>query len=85
MQLDSRWLREASKEDKANLENAIRNDSFVLGRLLAILENEYETAQRMDDNEAQFENPNWQYVSAYRAGQRNQLKKVLSLLSFLKE
>lgn len=85
MALDSRWLRDVDKADKAKFEQAIRNDTLVLGRLLAILENELDVSERIEESEAQFDNPNWQYLVAYRAGQRNQLKKVMTLLSFIKE
>lgn len=85
MSLDSRWLRNVESDKKAKFEQALRNDTLVLGRLLEILEEEYITAERQEENETQFDNPNWQFKIAYRAGLRAQLKRVMTLLNFLKE
>ena len=85
MSLDSRWLRNVEPDKKAKFEQALRNDTLVLGRLLEILEEEYANSQGQEENESQFDNPNWQFKVAYRAGLRAQLKRVVTLLSFLKE
>lgn len=85
MSLDSRWLKNVEPDRKAKFEQALRNDTLVLGRLLEILEEEYITAERQEENETQFDNPNWQFKIAYRAGLRAQLKRVMTLLNFLKE
>jgi len=85
MSLDSRWLRNVEPDKKAKFEQALRNDTLVLGRLLEILEEEYANFQGQEENESQFDNPNWQFKIAYRAGLRAQLKRVMTLLNFLKE
>lgn len=85
MSLDSRWLRKVEPDKKAKFEQALRNDTLVLGRLLEILEEEHANFQAQEETEAQFDNPNWQFKVAYRAGQRAELKRVMTLLNFLKE
>lgn len=85
MQLDSRWLRHLPADDKAKFDQAIRHDTLVLGRLLVILEEELASIDRFEESESQFDNPNWQYQIAFKSGQRNQLKRVMTLLNFLKE
>lgn len=85
MPLDSRWMRHLSTGDKAKFEQALRNDTLVLGRLLAILEEEVASLDRQEEAEAQFDNPNWHELTAFRFGQRNSLKRVMTLLNFLKE
>lgn len=84
--LDSRWLRHLTDKNERNkFEDAVRNDTLVLGRLLAILREEYATLERQEESEAQFDNPNWSQLVAYRAGLRAQIKRVETLLNFLKE
>ncbi len=85
MPLDSRWVRHLPRDEQEKFEQAVRHDTLVLGRLLAILEDELAALERSEETEAQFDNPNWQYKIAYRAGLRAQLNKVATLLNFLKE
>lgn len=82
---DSRWTRHLPKDEAKKFEEAVRHDTLVLGRLLAILEEEYATLERQEESESQFDNPNWQFLIAYRNGQKSQLSKVATLLKFLKE
>jgi hypothetical protein len=82
---DSRWLRHLPKDEHEKFEQAVRHDTLVLGRLLAILEDELKSLERSEETEAQFDNPNWQYKIAYRSGLKSQLNKVMTLLNFIKE
>lgn len=83
--MDSRWLRHLDPDQAEKFKQALVNDTIVLGRLSAILEDMEESLNRADSSEKDFDNPNWQYRIAFRNGQRNQLNAVKSLLTFLKE
>lgn len=84
--LDNRWIKHLTdKNDKARFEEAVRHDTLVLGRLLAILKEEYNTLERQEESEAQFDNPNWEALTAYRSGLRSQIKRVMTLLNFLED
>ncbi len=83
--LDSRWTRHLGPNDKTKFEQALRNDTLVLGRLLAILEEEYAIYLKQEELESQFDNPNWQYKIAYRSGLKAYLQRVMTLLNFLKK
>lgn len=83
--LDSRWTRHLESNDRSKFENAVRNDTLVLGRLLAILEDLLNEQERTEDTIKQFDNPNWAYLMAFKNGERSNLKKVMTLLQFIKE
>ena len=83
--LDSRWMRNLETSEKEKFEQALRHDTLVLGRLLEILTEEYNVLNTQEENDSQFDNPNWQFRTAYRNGQKSQLNKVMTLLNFLKE
>lgn len=78
-------MRHLEPEDRNKFEQALRNDTLVLGRLLAILEEEYLTMTKKEELESQFDNPNWQYKIAYQNGQKAYAQKVMTLLNFIKE
>lgn len=84
-QLDSRWLKGIEPEDRATFEQALRTSTLVLGRLLAILEDEYANILRQEETESSLSNPNWSNQLAYRIGERARLNKTIALLKFLKE
>lgn len=83
--LDSRWLKGIPDEDRANLEQIVRTSTAVLGRLKSILDEEYNSIERSEELDSQFDNPNWAYHMSYKMGQRAELKRILTLLQFLKE
>ena len=84
-QLDSRWTRHLEPANVDKFRQALVNDTLVLGRLLAIIEDMELEIDRVETSEKTFDNPNWQYQAAYRFGQRSQLNKVKALLNFLKD
>lgn len=84
-QLDIRWAKHLEPDDKEKFVQAVRHDTLVLGRLLAILEEELASLERQETTENSFDNPNWPYKQAFSNGQKNGIKKVVTLLNFLKD
>lgn len=85
LQLDSRWLRKEEPEHKKKFEQALLNDTLVLGRLYEILEDMQNEVERQGYTEKDFDNPNWAHKVAFRNGQTSAITKVLALLSFIKD
>lgn len=86
MAVDSRWVRHLSdKSLKDKFHQALVNDTLVLGRLLAILEEELEVLNRTEVTEKTFEDPNWSHKVAFYNGEKARLRKTIALLNFLKD
>ena len=84
-QLDSRWTRHLEADSVEKFRQSLYNDTLVLNRLYSILEDMEAEIERADLSEKAFDNPNWQYQTAFRFGQKSQLIKVKQLLNFIKE
>jgi len=85
LQLDSRWTRHLEPEAVDKFRQALVSDTLILGRLYAIIEDMEAELDRSEVSEKSFDNPNWQYQTAFRFGQRAELLKIKSLLNFIKE
>lgn len=72
------------KDGHDKFKQAFYSDTLVLGRLLEILQSEYDGMSNFEETDAQFDNPNWQYKIAFKNGERARLRKIMSLLD-LKE
>jgi len=84
--LPAPWIRHLPPQDTEHIkrfEAGIRNSTLALGRLREILEEELEQIDRSESSESQFEIPNWDYLQAYRNGDRSRIRKLLNLLSFM--
>lgn len=82
---DTRWTRGFDPSDAEKFKELLYVSTTTLGRLLAILEDEDTTMARQQMTEKSFEDSNWAFKQAFFEGQRNQLRKTIALLSFLKE
>ena len=86
MGLPAPWIRHLPPQDTDSIkrfEAGIRNSTLALGRLQEILKEELGQIDRSESSESQFEIPNWDYLQAYRNGDRSRIRKLLSLLSFM--
>jgi hypothetical protein len=84
--LPAPWVKhlpQATTDAIKKFEEGIRNSSFALGRLQDILKEELEQIDRSESTDSQFDTPNWDYLQAYRNGDRSRIRKLLYLLSFM--
>lgn len=70
-------------EEKKQLEESIRHDTYVLGRLLEIIEDKIKDLDQGEISLASYDNPSWAYKQAHMNGTRQGLTTVKNLLSFL--
>ena len=86
MGLPAPWVRHLPAQDTDRIksfEDGIRNSTLALGRLRDILKEELEQIDRSESSESQFDIPNWDYLQAYRNGDRSRIRKLLNLFSFM--
>ena len=83
--LDSRWTRHLEPDQIEKFKQALLNDTLVLGRLYAILEEIQDKYNRLDMSEKDFDTPNWEYRTAFRNGQKSQLNEIKALISFIRD
>lgn len=72
-----------SPAEKKELEQAIRHDTYVLGRLLAIVDEKLENVSKSEVSYSDYENPSWAYKQAHLNGVKHGLTEVRKLLAFL--
>lgn len=78
------WTQHLKDQDKKdNFEQALRNDTLVLGRLQEILDIKIEELESQETKLEDYENPSWAAKQAHRNGYKAGLKFVEDLLSFL--
>lgn len=80
-----RHLRQGDQEAQSNFEGAIRNATVAIQRLREILQEELDQLDRQESSDSQFDKPNWEYLQAYRNGQRSKLRGWKQLLTFDQE
>lgn len=86
MALPLPWVRHLKDpESKENFERSVRGSTVALARLLSLLEEQEQTIHNQEASASDFEDPNWSHKQAFRNGQKNQLKELKKLLSFLKD
>lgn len=78
--LSTEWLR--GLKDKS-LEDAIRHDTLVLGRLKDILDQKLSELSRGEIATSSYENPAWAFKQAHANGRKAGLTEIRNLLSFL--
>ncbi len=81
--IHSDWIRNLPESERAEFEKALRNNGFILNRLIDILYERLGSVDRAEINREQYESPSWAYWQAHQNGRREGLTEVLSLLSFL--
>lgn len=80
------WTKNIEKaEDKKKFEEALRNDTLILGRLREILQEKNKLAENQEISPKLFDDPNWAYKQAYINGYKQGMKQVDDLLKFLPE
>lgn len=80
--LPLRWVDNLkNQKDKDSFFETLTNSRFILGRLKTILIEDLEALERLEGLD--FDSPAWPYKQAELIGQKKQLKKALTLLSFL--
>ena len=78
------WTKNVSDpEKKKQLEDAIRNSTTALGRLVELLDETLENRFWENLKEPEYHNPSWPYKQAYSNGYSAGIKHVVDLLSFL--
>lgn len=81
--LNSLWMRHLPDDRKEGFEKALRHDTLVLGRLMAIIKEAEDQIDYTEVRSDQFDNPNWALKTAYQNGRRSGLKYIKDLLNFL--
>jgi hypothetical protein len=85
MTLSHKWTQHLRGEEANKFRELLLVDTVILGRLLAIVEEMEREVEQSDLSINEYTNPAFPYLKADRNGEIRGLKKVQSLLSFLKE
>ena len=72
-----------TEDEKERFEQALRNDTLVLGRLQEILDIKLTELESQETKFEDYKDPSWAYKQAHRNGYKSGLKFVEDLLSFL--
>lgn len=85
MTLSHKWTQHLRGEEANKFRELLLVDTVILGRLLAILEEMEKEVEQANLSIDEYTNPAFPYLKADRIGELRGLRKVKSLLSFLKE
>lgn len=79
------WFQHCESDaEKIEFEKTLRNNGFVLDKLIRILENRLQSIDRDEMSRNSYDSPSWAFLQAHQNGRREGLTEVLSLLSFLR-
>lgn len=82
--LPSLWLAKTKDKDKLK-EHILREvNNPTLQRLLEIVEEKLDEANRRETNSSVYDNPSWAYYQAHNNGVRHGLQQIADLLQFMK-
>jgi hypothetical protein len=82
-QLATVWTAHVKEADKKkSFEDAVRNSTVALGRLKEILLEE-DKALSNSSLKSPTGDPSWAFTQAHISGERNRIKKILDLISFI--
>lgn len=82
--LSVQWFKGETGDQKKKLEQAIRHDTLVLGRLREIVEGKLDTANRSEIKLSVYDTPSWAAKQAHVNGYKQAFREIEELLSFLK-
>lgn len=78
------WVKSLPTEkERKSFEQTLRNSITVLSRLYEIIDERQQTVNKQEINIKDFDNSNWAYKQAFRAGQKSILQDLKDLLNFL--
>lgn len=81
--LSLEWFRGNHKPaDKEKLEQALRNSTYVLSKLLEVCDGWEQDLLRQSLSAADYDTPSWAYKQAHRNGDLSRIRKLKDLLSF---
>lgn len=85
MTLSHKWTQHLRGVEADKFRELLLADTVVLGRLLAILEELEEEVVKNDLSLDEYTNPAFAFLKADRNGEIRGIRKVITLLNFLKE
>lgn len=79
------WFKHCqSEQEKKDFEVTLRNNGFVLDKLIRILEDKLISIDRDEASRLSYDSPSWAFLQAHQNGRREGLTEVLNLLQFLR-
>ena len=82
--LSTVWTRDCkTPEEKKARETLLLNSQLVFRVLKKVIEDERLELEREEVQSTSFENPSWASKQAFLLGRKNQMRKLLDLLSFV--
>lgn len=81
MALDSRWVKGFSEKERKEFLQLLDFNTRIFDKLSEILDEEEKSLLDADNSIKEYENPNWQYLKADRAGAIRTIRNIKKLIT----
>ena len=76
------WFKGLEEKDKTKLEDLLRHNTFLLSRLLSVLDEWEKEIENRETSTSDYDSPSWAYKQAHYNGQKSTLSKIKRLFDF---